>query len=151
MDEELRDLYSRRLLDLAASLGPATSLSSPDCTAMVENRLCGSRITVELSLRDGIITEHAQKVRACIIGQAAAAFLASVIVGRSLDEARSGRDVLLGILRGDRAPRGSGWEGLEVFAPLKDHPARHASTLLPFDAVEKATCQTASTFFTDGR
>lgn len=144
MDEELRDLYSRRLLDLAASLGSVTSLSSPDYTAMVENRLCGSRIMVELSLRDGIVTAYAQKVRACIIGQAAAAFLASVIVGRSPDEVRRGRDVLTGILRGDGAPRGSGWEGLEILTPLKDHPARHASALLPFDAVEKAIAQTGS-------
>lgn len=139
MDEALRDLYSHRLLALAARSDATVRLTDPDVTAMVENRLCGSRITVDMKVTNGIITAYGHRVRACIIGQAAASLVASIIVGRSVTDVQSGRSQLLTVLRHGVSPPAGLWQELEVFTPLHDHPARHASALLPFDAISNVT------------
>jgi NifU-like protein involved in Fe-S cluster formation len=146
MDDALRDLYSQRLLALAARSDATVRLTDPDVTATVENRLCGSRIIVDMKVTNGIIIAYGHRVRACIIGQAAASLVASIIVGRAVTDVQSGRLQLLTILRQGAAPPTRPWQELEVFTPLHDHPARHASALLPFDAVGKAL----SADFVDG-
>jgi NifU-like protein involved in Fe-S cluster formation len=132
------DLYSAKVLRLAAEMPHAGRLAAPDATAEKVSKLCGSRILVDVIVKDGCVTDFAQEVRACALGQAAAAVLGANIIGASLDEIEVARDGLRAMLKSDGpAPRGR-FSELAVLAPVKDYPARHTSTLLAFEAAVEA-------------
>jgi NifU-like protein involved in Fe-S cluster formation len=132
------DLYSAKVLRLAAEMPHAGRLAAPDATAEKVSKLCGSRILVDVIVKDGCVADFAQEVRACALGQAAAAVLGANIIGASLDEIEVARDGLRAMLKSDGpAPRGR-FSELAVLAPVKDYPARHTSTLLAFEAAVEA-------------
>ena len=132
------DLYSTRILKLAANMPRAGRLESPDASSQKVSKLCGSKVTVDLVLRDGKVADFAQDVQACALGQAAAAVLGENVIGASLDEIETARDQLRAMLKaGGSAPEGR-FVDLKVLQPVKDYPARHASTLLAFQAAAEA-------------
>ena len=130
-------LYNTAILRLAAA--PASPrLADPQASVVRVSPVCGSRVTVDLDLDDtGRVAAFGQEVRACALGQAAAALLDAHVVGRSGDELTTARDDLAAYLKGDRETPGD-WPGLEIFAPARPHKARHASILLAFDAAVAA-------------
>lgn len=137
----MAELYNTRLLRLAASIPCTMRLDAPDATATLHSPLCGSRITVEIALKDQRVRGFAQEVRACLVGQAAASILGSLIVGLTVAEFRRGHALFRTMLR-DRVPPPAGpWRPLEALSPVAAVPARHRSALLPFDAVEAALAQ----------
>jgi len=132
------DLYSTRLLALAANLPHAGRLAAPDASAEKVAKLCGSRIVVDVVVRDGKVVDFAQDVKACALGQAAASVLGAHVVGASLSEIEMTRDAFRAMLKdGAPAPEGR-FADLSMLAPVKDYPARHASTLLAFEATAEA-------------
>ena len=132
------DLYSARILALAANMPRAGRLASPDASAEKVSRLCGSRIVVDVAMRDGVVADFAQDVRACALGQAAAAVLGQNVVGAHPTEIRTARDGLRDMLKAGGAPPAGRFADLAVLAQVRDFPARHASTLLAFEAALEA-------------
>ncbi len=132
------DLYSARVLALAANMPRAGRLAAPDASAEKTAKLCGSRILVDVVVRDGRVVDFAQDVKACALGQASAAILGETVLGASLDEIEMARDALSAMLRADGPPPGGRFKDLAVLQPVKDFPARHASTLLAFEAAAAA-------------
>jgi NifU-like protein involved in Fe-S cluster formation len=132
------DLYSARILKAAANMPRAGRLAHPDASAEKVSKLCGSRVTVDVTLKDGRIADYAQDVKACALGQAAAAIMGEHAVGASVQEIESARDALRAMLKaGGPAPEGR-FADLAMLAPVKDYPPRHASTLLAFEATAEA-------------
>ncbi|MEY3260910.1 MAG: hypothetical protein RIT46_1739 [Pseudomonadota bacterium] len=132
------DLYSSRILALAANMPRAGRLAAPQASAEKVAKLCGSRIIVDLVLKDGRVSDFAQEVQACALGQASAAILGANIIGATVDEIRQARDGLRAMLKeAGSAPEGR-FADLGVLAPVRDYPARHASTLLAFEAALEA-------------
>ena len=132
------DLYSARILKLAADMPHAGRLAAPDASSQKVSKLCGSTITVDVKVEDGKVADFAQEVRACALGQAAAAVLGENVIGASLDEIEVARDGLRAMLK-DNGPAPQGrFSELRVLAPVKDYPARHTSTLLAFEAAVEA-------------
>ena len=132
------DLYSARILSLAANMPRVGRLASPDASADKVAKLCGSTIHVELTVRDGRIADYAQEVKACALGQAAAAILGASVVGATPAEIELARDGFRAMLKaGGPLPEGR-FSDLFMLAPVKDYPARHASTLLAFEAAVEA-------------
>lgn len=133
------DLYSARILNLAANMPHAGRLAAPEGTSEKTAKLCGSTIIVDLTLdADARVATFAQDVRACALGQAAAAVLGAHVIGATLDEIEAARDALRAMLKsGGPAPQGR-FADLAVLEPVKDYPARHASTLLAFEAASDA-------------
>ena len=132
------DLYSARILKLAANMPRAGRLDAPDASSEKVSKLCGSRVIVDLKLKDGQVVDFAQEVKACALGQAAAAVLGENVIGAGVDEIESARDQLAAMLKaGGPAPEGR-FVDLQVLQPVKDYPARHASTLLAFEAAAEA-------------
>jgi len=142
------DLYSAKVLALTANIPRIGRLAAPDGSSERVAKLCGSRIVVDVALdADGRIADFAQDVKACALGQAAASVLGAHAIGASLDEIETARDQLGAMLKsGGPAPSGR-FEDLAVLAPVKDYPARYASTLLAFeaalDAVRQASARTS--------
>jgi len=132
------DLYSAKILKLAADMPRAGRLTAPDGTAEKIAKLCGSKVTVDVKVEDGVVVDFAQDVRACALGQASAAVLGAHVVGASIDEIEVARDALSAMLKaGGPHPTGRFAE-LAVLEVVKDYPARHASTLLAFEATVEA-------------
>jgi NifU-like protein involved in Fe-S cluster formation len=135
------DLYSARILKLVANIPRAGRLSAPDASSEKISKLCGSRILVDVKVKDGRVVDFAQEVKACALGQAAAAVLGEQVVGAHLDEIEMARDALRAMLKANGpAPEGR-FSELAVLEAVKDYPARHASTMLAFEAAAEAVRQ----------
>jgi len=132
------DLYSAQLLKLAANLPRSGRLAAPQASVEKVAKLCGSRVRVDVAVQDGRVTDFAQEVKACALGQAAASVLGAHVIGATLEELELARDQFRAMLKeGAPAPDGR-FADLSMLAPVKDYPARHASTLLAFEAAAEA-------------
>ena len=141
---DLIKLYSTRILALTAAMPHVGRLDAPDGTARRRSPLCGSTVTVDVRMQDGKISDFAQDVKACALGQAAASVIGGVVIGQDRASIARGRDQLVAMLKtGGPAPTAP-WTGLEVLEPAKDHRNRHASILLAFDATLEAMDQAAA-------
>ena len=132
------DLYSTAILRLAANMPRSGQLANADASAEKVAKLCGSRIRVDLNLADGRIVDFAQEVKACALGQAAAAVLGANIVGATPDEIEMARDAFRAMLKSGGPPPVGRFSDLAMLEPVKDYPPRHASTLLAFEAALEA-------------
>ena len=130
-------LYNPRVLRLAADIPNHRRLNAPQATIEKRSPVCGSRITVDVAMAAGRVTALGQEVRACALGQASAALMGTGAVGKSSTELAAARDALRDFLAGRREDPGN-WPGLEVLVPARPHPGRHASILLPWEAVAEA-------------
>jgi len=132
-------LYNEKILALAGSLAKDDRLADPDATADMVSPLCGSRIRVDVALdANGRVAEYGQQVRACALGQSAAAIMKSKAVGRTVEELIEIGDHVEAMLKRGGSPPDGDWADLAVLQPAKDHKSRHASILLPFKATVKA-------------
>jgi NifU-like protein involved in Fe-S cluster formation len=132
------DLYSTRILKAAANLPHAGRLADPAGTAERVSKLCGSRVVVDVALDEDRVVDFAQDVKACALGQAAAAILGERVLGATVVEIEMARDGLRAMLKqGAAAPEGR-FSDLAMLAPVKDYPPRHASTMLAFEAAAEA-------------
>lgn len=131
-------LYNTQILRLAASTATAARLPAPQGSAVKVSPVCGSKVTADIDLdAGGRITAHGQDVRACALGQAAAALVGAEIIGTDVAALQAARAELADWLAGRREDAPT-WPGLGVFAPARPHRARHASILLAFDAAIEA-------------
>ncbi len=138
---DLSDIYSERILALAANIPRTTRLDHPDATAEARSKLCGSKIAVDLSMSDGVVTDYGQTVKACLLGQTAAAVLGAQIVGRTAGEIRAVGQTMRAMLTSDGPVPDGIWADLAVLEAVRDYPQRHTSVLLVFDAVDDAMQQ----------
>lgn len=137
----LNDVYNRRILELAADIPRGGRLPAPDASATAHSKLCGSTVTVDLRMDGDKVTDFAHDVRACALGQASSSIMARHVIGASAAELRDLRGQMYRMLKeGGPAPTGK-WSDLAVLEPVRDYKARHASTLLTFDAVVDAVGQ----------
>jgi NifU-like protein involved in Fe-S cluster formation len=135
---QLSEIYNQRILELSANIAGAERLGDADATATAHSKLCGSTVTVDLKVADGRVTAFGQTVKACLLGQAAASVMGRNIVGSSAEELREVGATMRRMLKAGGPPPTGRWADLAVLQPVKDYKARHASTLLVFDAVEAA-------------
>lgn len=134
----LNDVYNRRILELAADIPRSGRLSQPDASATAHSKLCGSTVTIDLKMDGNTVTDFAHDVRACALGQASSSIMARNVVGANADELRDIREQMYRMLKENGPAPGGKWADLAVLEPVRDYKARHASTLLTFDAVVDA-------------
>ena len=137
----LDEIYSRRILELAADIPRLGRLPAPHGTATAHSKLCGSTVTVDLAVADGVVTDFAHDVKACALGQASSSVMARHVVGTRVDELRALREVMTRMLKQGGPPPDGRWADLAALTPVRDFKARHASILLTFDAVVDALNQ----------
>jgi len=138
----LNEVYNRRIIELAGNIPRLGRLTHPDATATAVSRLCGSTVTIDLAMDGDTVTDFAHEVKACALGQASSSIMASHIVGAKADELRALRETVRKMLKENGAPPTEGkWADIAVLEPVRDYKARHASTMLTFDAVVDAIGQ----------
>ncbi len=140
-DSDLISLYSGRILQLAAAIPHLGRLPAPGATAKKRSPLCGSTITVDLVMQQDRVVEFTQDVKACALGQASAAVLGAVVIGRSRAELEAARDQLRAMLKDGGPVPDAPFDGYEVLIPARDYKNRHASILLALEATCEAAAQ----------
>ena len=134
----LNEVYNKRIIELAGNIPRIGRLSDPDASATAHSRLCGSTVTVELKMSGDEVTDFAHDVKACALGQASSSIMARNVIGAKADELRDLRETVRRMLKENGTPPGGRWADIAVLEPVRDYKARHASTLLTFDAVVDA-------------
>lgn len=137
----LDDIYNRRILELAADIPRQGRLAHAGASATAHSKLCGSTVTVDLAMEGDTVTDFAHEVKACALGQASSSIMARHVVGSTAAELREIREIARRMLKENGAPPAGKWEDLRVLEPVREYKARHASTLLTFDAVVDAISQ----------
>ncbi|WP_170338667.1 iron-sulfur cluster assembly scaffold protein [Ruegeria arenilitoris] len=137
-ETDLIKLYSGRILALAADIPHLQRLDDPDATVKKRSPLCGSTVAVDIKVRDGRITEFGQDVKACALGQAAAAVVGASVIGATRPQIETARDQLAAMLKSDGPTPDAPFDELEVLRPARDYKNRHASIMLALDATAEA-------------
>ena len=137
----INDVYNSRILELAGNIPRLGRLASPDATATAHSKLCGSTVTIDLKMEGDTVTDFSHVVKACALGQASSSVMARHVVGSNAAELRSLRETVRRMLKENGAPPTGKWAEIAVLEPVRDYKARHASTMLTFDAVATAIDQ----------
>ena len=138
----LNEVYNKRIIELAGNIPRIGRLAEPDASATAHSRLCGSTVTVDLKMDGDTVTDFAHEVKACALGQASSSIMARHVIGAKAGELRELREKVRKMLKENgEPPRDGEWADIAVLEPVRDYKARHASTLLTFDAVVDAIGQ----------
>jgi NifU homolog involved in Fe-S cluster formation len=135
------DIYNSKILEFAGNITRAGTLPDADATSERHSKLCGSKVRVYLKMKDGTVTDFAHEVRACALGQASSSIMARNVVGATAAEICQAREDMLAMLTADGEGPSGRFEDMRYLRPVKDYKARHASTMLTFDAVVDAIGQ----------
>jgi NifU-like protein involved in Fe-S cluster formation len=137
----INEVYNRRIIELAGNIPRLGRLPEAQASATAHSKLCGSTVTVDLKMEGDAVTDFAHEVKACALGQASSSIMARHVIGAKADELRNLRETVRKMLKENGAPPEGKWADIAVLEPVRDYKARHASTLLTFDAVVDAVNQ----------
>ena len=137
----LNDIYNRRIIELAGNIPRLGRLASPDASATAHSKLCGSTVKVDLKMDGPVVTDFAHEVKACALGQASSSIMASHVIGSTASELRELRETVRKMLKENGSPPQGKWADVALLEPVREYKARHASTMLTFDAVVDAISQ----------
>jgi SUF system NifU family Fe-S assembly protein len=137
----INDVYNKRIIELAGNIPRLGRLSDAQASATAHSKLCGSTVTVDLKMEGDEVTDFAHEVKACALGQASSSIMARNVIGAKAEELRNLRETVRRMLKENGTPPEGKWADIAVLEPVRDYKARHASTLLTFDAVVDAVNQ----------
>jgi len=135
------EIYNSRILEFAGNIPRSGRLENADAEASAHSKLCGSRVRIGLKMEGNTVTDFAHEVKACALGQASSSIMARHVVGATAVEIRKAREDMLAMLKADGEGPSGRFEDMRFLKPVKDYKARHASTMLTFDAVVDAIGQ----------
>ncbi len=135
------DVYNAKILGFAGNIGRIGRLAAPDASATAHSKLCGSTVVVDIRMDGDRVVDFAHDVKACALGQASSSIMALHVVGATAAELRAVRETMLKMLKENGQPPHGRFEDLKYLEPVRDYKARHASTMLTFDAVVDAIGQ----------
>jgi NifU-like protein involved in Fe-S cluster formation len=137
----INEVYNKRIIELAGNIPRLGRLPDAQASATAHSKLCGSTVTVDLKMEGDEVTDFAHEVKACVLGQASSSIMARHVIGAKADELRNLRETVRNMLKENGTPPDGKWADMAVLEPVRDYKARHASTLLTFDAVVDAVNQ----------
>jgi NifU-like protein involved in Fe-S cluster formation len=137
----INEVYNKRIIELAGNIPRLGRLPDAQASATAHSKLCGSTVTVDLKMEGDEVTDFAHEVKACALGQASSSIMARHVIGAKADELRNLRETVRKMLKESGTPPEGKWADIAVLEPVRDYKARHASTMLTFDAVVDAVNQ----------
>ena len=133
-ETDLIKLYSDKILKMAADPIYRDRLLTPDASATKRSPLCGSTVTVDINVENGVITGYGQDVRACALGQASSTIMGKAIIGCSLSEVQRACKELSEMLSNKGPTPTTPFDDFYILQPASEYKNRHASILLAFEA-----------------
>ncbi|WP_305989403.1 iron-sulfur cluster assembly scaffold protein [Roseibium sp. MMSF_3544] len=146
----LDDIYNAKILEFAGNIPRIGRLEQPDATAKAHSKLCGSTVVVDICVNDGVVTDFAHDVKACALGQASSSIMAQNVVGAHTSELREVQKTMRAMLKDGGDPPTGRFGDLKFLEPVREYRARHASTMLTFDAIVDALDQLEAKSGEDG-
>lgn len=146
----LDDIYNAKILEFAGNIPRIGRLEHPQASAKAHSKLCGSTVVVDLSMDDDVVSDYAHDVKACALGQAASSIMATHVIGATPEELREVQKTMRAMLKEGGSPPEGRFADLQFLEPVRDYKARHASTMLVFDAVVDALGQIEAKQANDG-
>jgi NifU-like protein involved in Fe-S cluster formation len=137
----INEVYNKRIIELAGNIPRLGRLADAHASATAHSKLCGSTVTVDLKMDGDAVTDFAHEVKACALGQASSSIMARNVIGAKAEELRGLREAVRKMLKENGTPPEGKWADIAVLEPVRDYKARHASTMLTFDAVVDAINQ----------
>jgi len=137
----INEVYNKRIIELAGNIPRLGRLADAHASATAHSKLCGSTVTVDLKMDGDAVTDFAHEVKACALGQASSSIMARNVIGAKAEELRGLREAVRKMLKENGTPPEGKWADVAVLEPVRDYKARHASTMLTFDAVVDAINQ----------
>jgi NifU-like protein involved in Fe-S cluster formation len=137
----LNDIYNRQIIELAGNIPRIGRLPDADASATAHSKLCGSTVKIDLKMEGPVVSDFAHEVKACALGQASSSIMARHVVGSTASELRDLRETVRKMLKENGAPPEGKWAEVALLEPVREYKARHASTMLTFDAVVDAIGQ----------
>jgi NifU-like protein involved in Fe-S cluster formation len=137
----INEVYNKRIIELAGNIPRLGRLADAQASATAHSKLCGSTVTVDLKMDGDAVTDFAHEVKACALGQASSSIMARNVIGAKAEELRGLREAVRKMLKENGTPPEGKWADIAVLEPVRDYKARHASTMLTFDAVVDAINQ----------
>ncbi|MBW9055821.1 iron-sulfur cluster assembly scaffold protein [Rhizobium mesosinicum] len=135
------DIYNSKILEFAGNIPLTGRLDDADASAQAHSRLCGSKVRIWLKMEGDRISAFSHDVKACALGQASSSIMARHVVGATSGEVRQAREDMLAMLKADGEGPDGRFADMRYLLPVRDYKARHASTMLTFDAVVDAISQ----------
>ena len=135
------DIYNSKILEFAGNITLTGTLDDADASAQAHSRLCGSKVRIWLKMDGDTISAFSHDVKACALGQASSSIMARHVVGATSGEVRKARRDMLAMLKEDGEGPDGRFADMRYLLPVRDYKARHASTMLTFDAVVDAIGQ----------
>lgn len=142
----MSELYNTEILRLTTQIPHQTRLVSPDTTVVKTSRVCGSRLSADACVQNGVIIAFGQEVKACALGQASAAIVGEQVIGLTEAELCDIAARFRYMVKTGEVDFPEKWQKLALLAPVKDHPGRQGSVILPFEVLEQifANCSKSS-------
>lgn len=138
---DLNEIYNSKFLELAANIPHSTRLPAPDATITAHSKLCGSTVTIDVNMEEGVVTGYGQTIKACLLGQAACSIVGANIIGATSGELHEVAATMRRMLKENGSPPTGRFAELSILEPVRHYKARHGSVLLVFDAIERAIAE----------
>jgi nitrogen fixation NifU-like protein len=137
---DLRDLYQEMILDHYKRPRNRRAMEKPDRTAEGYNPLCGDRVTIYVTVQDGVVRDASFEGSGCAISTASASLMTESIKGKTVQEARALFDRFRDLVTGadDGVPDGSDLGKLEIFSGVSQYPARVKCATLSWHTLKAA-------------
>src|SRR6202158_2319046 len=137
----LNDIYNKRIIELPGNIPRLGRLAAPDASGTAHSKLCGATVKIDLKIDGPVVTAFAHDVKAWGLSRASSSIMARHVVGSSASELRELRETVRKMLKENGSPPQGKWADIALLEPVRDYKARHASTMLTFDAVVDAIGQ----------
>ncbi len=126
MDDSLRELYQEVILDHSRHPRHFGVLDHATHKAEGYNPLCGDRVTVTLTLKEGRVADIKFQGKGCAISQASASMMTDMLAGRALEEAETLMQGFVHLAKGEATAELSpdDRERLDVMAGISEFPMR---------------------------
>ena len=125
----MKELYTSEIMSYAANIPHIGILEGAQGHAQAHARLCGSRISVWLNMKDGVVSEFSQQVKACLVGQASSAMIAHNIIGASRSEIAQTREKVRLMLEEEGAAPAGKWQAFGLLEPVRNYKSRYSTVI----------------------
>lgn len=141
---ELTDLYQEVILDHNRRPRNFRAIDQPSSTQEGYNPLCGDRLTLYMSVDDGVIKDVSFQGSGCAISKASASIMTETLKGKTVGEARELFERFHAMITSDPGVPADDMGKLSVLAGVREFPTRVKCASLAWHTMKAAVAHDAA-------